>query len=161
MCHPLVLPNRPLCCSENFNSSRQCVYAYRNNVIEAHCYTLQCRWIDCEQLRSSIINDWLQDVLVMKAFVSCIQNSSCNQLLIDTASQLLNQFDYMYRIPKQHHICYIKPDPNTKANPHAVNTVLLRVILHSGKFSWEKFSQIPQIDCHSRKYFSWTFCFII
>ena len=25
-----------------------------NNVVEAHCYTLQYRWIDCEQVRSRI-----------------------------------------------------------------------------------------------------------
>ena len=43
----------------------------QNNVVEAHCYALQCRQIDLEQLRSSINQ---QDILTMKAFISCVQN---------------------------------------------------------------------------------------
>ena len=51
--------------------------------------------IDYEQLYIAVsINNWLQDVLVTKAFISCIQfldtkafmaETSGNQLLIDTA----------------------------------------------------------------------------
>ena len=43
------------------------------NVIEAHCYALQCRRIDCEQATN------LQDVLAMKAFVA---EMSC-KLIVD------------------------------------------------------------------------------
>ena len=33
------------------------------NVVETHCYVLQCRWIDCEQNYVAVsINNWLQDV---------------------------------------------------------------------------------------------------
>ena len=35
------------------------------------------------------INNWLQDVSATKAFVSCEQMWSCNQLLIDSATYLL------------------------------------------------------------------------
>ena len=38
---------------------------------EAHCYVVNIRWTDCEQIRSRINNNWLQDVL---AFVNCVQN---------------------------------------------------------------------------------------
>ena len=72
------------------------------SVVEAHCYALQCRRIDCEQI-SSRINQQLiagrfsQEGLrqlctklfsmqLVKAFVA---KASCNPLLIDSATYLL------------------------------------------------------------------------
>ena len=48
------------------------------NVIEAHCYALQSKQIDCEQLRQFCMK-------LMKAFLA---ETSCNQLSIDTATKL-------------------------------------------------------------------------
>ena len=43
-------------------------------VVEAHCYALQCRQIDCEQIRSRINQPLIAGCFGPKAFVSCVQN---------------------------------------------------------------------------------------
>ena len=47
-----------------------------NNIVEAHCYALQCTRIECERLRTYVavsINNWLQDVSATEAFIRCVQ----------------------------------------------------------------------------------------
>ena len=72
-----------------------------NVVAEAHCYALQSRQIDCEQIHSSFSHEGLHQLRtkkicmqLMKAFVA---KASCNQLLIDSATYVFahNQFAYM------------------------------------------------------------------
>ena len=68
------------------------------NIVEAHCYALECRQIDCEQLRSSInqlivghfshaglrqLHTKLFCTQLTKAFMV---ETSCNQLIVDTAT---------------------------------------------------------------------------
>ena len=73
-----------------------------HNVVEAHCYALQCRRIDGEQLRSSINQQLIaghfshEGLRQLRTKLFCMQltkafvaKMSCNQLLIDTATQLL------------------------------------------------------------------------
>ena len=73
-----------------------------NVVAEAHCYALQSRQTDCEQIRSRINQQLVAGrfghkglhqlctknicMQLMKAFVA---KASCNQLLIDSATYLL------------------------------------------------------------------------
>ena len=54
-----------------------------DNVIEAHCYVLQCRRIDCEQIHSRI-----NQQLIAGRF-GCVQNSDrCLFTLVITSDRL-------------------------------------------------------------------------
>ena len=54
MCIPVYSSSNVLLCIST--ASHICLvvkrYTAMNNVVEAHCYPLQCRRIDCEQLHS-------------------------------------------------------------------------------------------------------------
>ena len=48
--------------------------SFFSNVVDSHCYTLQCRRIDCEQLRSSINEQLIVGHFGHEGFISCMQN---------------------------------------------------------------------------------------
>ena len=49
-------------------------FLFFSNVVEAHCYALQFRRIDCEQLRSSINKQLIVGHFGHEGFISCMQN---------------------------------------------------------------------------------------